>query len=171
MTTGRNRGPRVAFTITELLVAMALIVFLMSIISAAFGAASKAFRDLKSAGDMAAKLRAIMSLLKRDLAARHLDNPPRRLGDGTWFSAMQPTSQGFFRIWQDGQPNYDPPLSPPPPALATSLPSSDTTVTNAGTRLHFTSKLSGWEPGDFYPPQLDKSHSFFTASPAGESYQ
>ena len=44
----------------------------MSILAAAFGAASQAVSDLKSAGDLAEKLRAATNVLKRDMEAEHL---------------------------------------------------------------------------------------------------
>lgn len=164
--TTRRTASRMGFTLTELMVALALIIFIMSILSAAFGAASKAVRDLKAAGDLAERLRGILSLMRRDLAARHLDHPPRRLGDGTWLTQMQPTSQGFFRIWQEGRPFYDPALAP-----ATAMPTPDTAVTSpsplgptfVGTRLHFTSKLSGHLPGDFFATHLPTGHPFMLA--------
>ncbi|MFQ3594068.1 MAG: hypothetical protein SNJ82_12885 [Gemmataceae bacterium] len=78
---------RPGFTITELLVALALIVFIMSILATAFSAASKSVSDLKAANELAEKLRGIMTLLRRDLResvnpAGHLQNPGRTLGNG-----------------------------------------------------------------------------------------
>src|ERR1700722_11349088 len=72
---------RRAFTLVELMVAMALIVFIMSILSAAFAAASKSYRDLKAAGDLAEQLRGVMTLLCRDLAAPHFDLNTKKLSD------------------------------------------------------------------------------------------
>src|SRR5258708_6958710 len=48
---------RRGFTLVEMLVSMALILFIMAILSEAFVASTKTFRDLKALGDMAAKLR------------------------------------------------------------------------------------------------------------------
>ena len=48
---------RSGFTLVEVLVAMALILFIMTILSAAFVTATQAFTDLKSAGDLAERLR------------------------------------------------------------------------------------------------------------------
>src|SRR5579859_1542774 len=60
---------RRAFTIVELMVALALIIFIMTIIAAAFGSAGKTYRDLKAAGDLAEQLRSALNLLRRDLAS------------------------------------------------------------------------------------------------------
>jgi type II secretory pathway pseudopilin PulG len=111
----------------ELLVSMALIVFIMSILSTAFVAASKAFTDLKAAGELAERLRTTMSLLRRDLASPHFDaSAPaiyRKMSDKSFWAYGQPTTPaqtglknqptaspnthvigppdaGFFRIWQ-----------------------------------------------------------------------
>src|SRR5438874_1473614 len=53
----RRRQLRGAFTLVELLVAMALILFIVSILSAAFTVATNSFRELKASGDMAGRLR------------------------------------------------------------------------------------------------------------------
>jgi type II secretory pathway pseudopilin PulG len=106
---------RNAFTIVELLVAMALIMFIMAILSTAFAAATTTFRNLKAIGDMANKLRAITTLLQRDLAADHFEGKKRLSSPNFWVNG--PPSQGYFRIWQgspgtqegndiDGFPSY-----------------------------------------------------------------
>ena len=61
----------------EVLVAMALILFIMTILAAAFVAATQAFSDLKSAGDLAEKLRGAATVLNRDLEADHSFDDPR----------------------------------------------------------------------------------------------
>ena len=63
----RRRG----FTITELLVTMALIVFIMVILSEAFSAGVESFRNLKAIGDLQERLRAAAVPLRRDLAETH----------------------------------------------------------------------------------------------------
>jgi prepilin-type N-terminal cleavage/methylation domain-containing protein len=91
---------RQGFTIVELLVSMALILFVMAILSEAFIMATQSLRDFKAAGDLAEKLRATTTLLRRDLAAQHFDGA-RRLSDASFWTAGPPT-QGFFRIYQSG---------------------------------------------------------------------
>lgn len=96
----RTNGRRSGFSLVEVMVSLALIIFIMSILSAAFAAASKSFRDLKSAGDLAEKLRGVTTILRRDLAAPHFgDN--RRLSDGTfWNDLERGRREGFVRIHQ-----------------------------------------------------------------------
>ena len=65
---------RAGFTITELLVVMALIVFLMTILSESFSAGLASFRNLKALGDMAERLRATAVVLRRDLAQTHFES-------------------------------------------------------------------------------------------------
>lgn len=92
---------RQGFTLVELMVSMALIIFIMAILSQAFMAALGVFRDLKGQGDMAEKLRATTQILQNDLAANHFDGG-RRLSDPNFWVNGPPT-QGFFRIWQGSQ--------------------------------------------------------------------
>jgi prepilin-type N-terminal cleavage/methylation domain-containing protein len=89
---------RQGFTLVELLVAMALIIFIMAILSQAFVAAMTTFRNLKAAGDMAEKLRAVTQLLQRDLSADHFDGKQRLSNPNFWLNG--PPSQGYFRVWQ-----------------------------------------------------------------------
>jgi prepilin-type N-terminal cleavage/methylation domain-containing protein len=89
---------RQGFTLVELMVAMALIIFIMSILSYAFVAATTTFRDLKAAGDMAEKLRSATTVLQRDLAADHFAGRVRLSDPNFWLNG--PPRQGFFRIWQ-----------------------------------------------------------------------
>jgi prepilin-type N-terminal cleavage/methylation domain-containing protein len=91
---GRQNG----FTLVEILVCMALIMFMMAILSQAFVAATGVFRNLKAAGDMAEKLRATTTLLQRDLAADHFEGRKRLSDPNFWVNG--PPQQGFFRIWQ-----------------------------------------------------------------------
>jgi prepilin-type N-terminal cleavage/methylation domain-containing protein len=69
----RSPSGRRGFTLVELLVAMALIVFLMSVLSEAFVAGLEAFRQLKAGGDMAEKLRTAAFRLRADVRATNLD--------------------------------------------------------------------------------------------------
>src|SRR5262249_52868750 len=89
---------RQAFTLVELLVAMALILFIMAILSQAFVSATDTFRNLKAAGDMAEKLRATTQLLQRDLAADHFEGKKRLSDPNFWQNG--PPQQGYFQIYQ-----------------------------------------------------------------------
>jgi prepilin-type N-terminal cleavage/methylation domain-containing protein len=67
------RGRERAFTLAELLVAMALIVMIMAILSQAFVEGLESFRHLKALGDLAERLRTSSLLLARDLDATNLE--------------------------------------------------------------------------------------------------
>jgi type II secretory pathway pseudopilin PulG len=88
---------RQAFTLVELLVSLALIIFIMSILSQAFIAALGTFRNLKGQGDLAEKLRSTVQILQRDLGANHFESN-RRLSDPTFWN-NGPPQQGFFQVW------------------------------------------------------------------------
>ncbi len=75
---------RSGFTLVELMVAMALIMFIMAILSEAFGAAMKSFRDLKASADMAERLRAAGTMLRRELSADHFDGKARMSQPDFW---------------------------------------------------------------------------------------
>lgn len=97
---------RRGFTLVELMVAAALCVFIMYILSYAFQKGTDTMATLKSVGDMQEQLRAVATILKRDLAAEHFDEgipgihgkylSQQRLDKPEWV----PPEEGFFRIWQ-----------------------------------------------------------------------
>jgi type II secretory pathway pseudopilin PulG len=100
---------RSAFTLVEMLVASALVIFMMYIIASAFEKGLESFRVLRVQGDLQDKLRAASSILRLDLTAPHFDdstNTPnqndflsaQRLNDQMW----QPPVRGYFRISQPG---------------------------------------------------------------------
>ncbi len=99
---------RSGFTLVEVLVAMALILFIMSILAAAFSAAMQAVSDFKAAGDLAEKLRGASVVLRRDLEAYHCydingNALPISSVFGTAIAPNPPPVQGFFRIYQQTQ--------------------------------------------------------------------
>jgi type II secretory pathway pseudopilin PulG len=85
---------RQAFTIIELLVSLALILFIMVILTEAFSAGMETFRELKAIGDMQERLRTTTALLRRDLAADHFEGR-RRLSDTSFWVDGNPAI-GFF---------------------------------------------------------------------------
>lgn len=93
---------RQGFTITELLVSMALILFVMAMLSQAFVAGLGVFRDLKAVGDMDQKLRSAMSILVRDLSSDHFNNPSSKLS-----ALKEPPVQGFFVVSQGNASTYE----------------------------------------------------------------
>jgi hypothetical protein len=89
----------------ELLVSLALILFLMTIISEAFGAAATTFRNLKAIGDLCQKLRIASNMLRRDLAADHFEGRKRLSDPNFWQNG--PPREGYFRIYQDTNPTLE----------------------------------------------------------------
>lgn len=88
---------RQGFTLVEMLVAMALTMFVMVILSQAFIAALDTFRGLKAIGNMEEGLRTAVNNLRLDLQQNHFEGK-RRLSD---LQLGQPLiRQGFFAIYQ-----------------------------------------------------------------------
>ena len=133
---------RSGFTLVEVLVAMALTLFIMSILSAAFVAATQSFSDLKAAGDLAEKLRGAKNVLMRDLEADHIyDANGNTLRLSTLWQGtpnQPPPASGFFRIYQ-GTPDV---------SEGTDL---DTIASYYQTQayLHYTIGLNGNKRSDF----------------------
>jgi hypothetical protein len=93
---------RPGLTLVEMLVATALVLFIMVIISEAFVTGLESFHQLKAIGDMNEKLRSAAAILRRDLRADHF-------GSGSLLSNMTyPPTKGFFRIQQGGISQPDP---------------------------------------------------------------
>src|SRR5713101_1875304 len=93
---------RQAFTLVELLVTIALVVFIMALLSEAFIIGVKTFRDLKALGDMDERLRAATTQFRTDLQADRFEGR-RRLGDPNFWQSGPP-SAGFFRIYAPSAP-------------------------------------------------------------------
>jgi prepilin-type N-terminal cleavage/methylation domain-containing protein len=134
---------RPGFTIVELLVALALILFIMAILSQAFISATSTFRNLKALGDMMTKLRATTQLLHSDLSADHF-NGKRRLSDQDFFF-YGPPQQGYFQIYQGSDPTV--------PGNPSVLEGTDLNGFNSyrcvDQTLAFTIKVRGNQLGDF----------------------
>ena len=141
---------RQGFTLVELLVAMALIIFIMAILSQAFVSATSTFRMLKASGDMAEKLRATSQVLQRDLAADHFEGKKRLSNANFWLNG--PPQQGYFQVWQGSAPSiiagspcyiegYDLDNIPPNPGIGSYRSVNHT--------LAFTIKMRGNQMGDF----------------------
>jgi type II secretory pathway pseudopilin PulG len=146
---------RAAFTLVEMLVSMALILFIMVILSQAFTTGLQVFRQLKGLGDMEERLRSTSQILRRDLAAYHFENY-RKLSDPTFWTTGGPPQQGFFRIWQSQS------ITSVPPAVTSLInegKDGDNILSTRATThiLHFTSKLSGQGQGDFVTSSLPPS--------------
>lgn len=90
---------RSGFTLVEVTVSMALILFTMVIVSEAFVTGLESFRQLKATGDLCGQVRKAVSVLRDDLRADHF-------GTGLPVSRQpMPPPAGFFRVWH-GRCNY-----------------------------------------------------------------
>jgi type II secretory pathway pseudopilin PulG len=108
---------RSGFTLVELLVSAALIVFIMAILAACFQLATDSMREIKAVGDLASRLRAAEIVLRRDLAADHFQPQPGNRNGGVHVSdqtldqlvvvgttgsyrltGWRPPRAGFFRV-------------------------------------------------------------------------
>jgi type II secretory pathway pseudopilin PulG len=109
---------RAGFTLVEVLVAAALCIFIMVILTTAFTTGLQAFRELKAIGDMQEKMRAVTIVMRRDLASSHFEYNltaarvngsslgQLRLNDPNW----EPPDRGYFRIYQGSRPvNFNDP--------------------------------------------------------------
>jgi prepilin-type N-terminal cleavage/methylation domain-containing protein len=103
----RNR--RHGFTLVEMLVAMALTLFVMAILSQAFVTALETFSGLKAIGDMQQSLRVAMTNLRTDLSQAHFEGA-RKLSD-SWSG---PPKQGYFFL-RHGSTVQPKPANPPFP--------------------------------------------------------
>ena len=95
---------RHGFTLVELLVAMALTLFIMVIITSAFVTGLDTFRGLKGIGDMQEGLRTAAQRLRDDLRANHFEGD-RKMSDPSMLHStllepgtVRKPEQGFFRV-------------------------------------------------------------------------
>jgi hypothetical protein len=100
------RTNRAGFTLVEMLVATALIMFIMLILSEAFVAGLEAFRTLKGIGDMESRLKAAVTPIREDFRQDHFDGR-RRLSDPLFWNT--PVREGFVKVTQGFDPTYSPP--------------------------------------------------------------
>ncbi len=165
---------RQGFTLVELLVSVALIVFIMVILSEAFSASMTAFRLLKGVGDMDARLRTASNLLRNDLTADHFEGKKRLSDPNFW--AEGPPREGFFRLFHGSllkQTAGSAYFQECDDGSGDSLP-----VNRAADHvLHFTAKRRGNNRGDFFTgqvpatsPLLGVSTNFFN-QPIDARYQ
>lgn len=88
---------RAGFTLVELMVAMALTLFVMVILSQAFVLSLETFSGMKGVGDMQQNLRVATVLLRDDLSQDHVE-AKRRLSDP--MIVAQPPQAGFLAVMQ-----------------------------------------------------------------------
>jgi prepilin-type N-terminal cleavage/methylation domain-containing protein len=99
---------RAGFTLVELMVAMALTLFIMVILSQAFVLSLETFSGMKGVGDMQINLRVATNLLRDDLGQDHFEGK-RRLSDvdaaGNPQMLAQPPQAGFLAVIQRSNPS------------------------------------------------------------------
>lgn len=141
---------RAGFTLVEMMVSVALVLFIMVILTEAFGKGLESFRTLKGIGDLEAKLRSAVTVLRRDLAFDHFEGK-RRLSDDrlTWQIAGRPR-EGRFDILSC------------PPAWGTGVQPEGQDADSIDfqrandTLLHFTSKARGNDRSEFFTAIVPK---------------
>jgi len=128
-------------------------VFIMTVLSAAFSAASKSVRDLKAAGDNAERLRGAVTLLRRDLLLDHF-KAQKRLSDNLFWkndpnnpNVDCPPDEGFFRLWQEDDSVNDKTWGMAPVE-------DNLSYTKTRSMLHFTSRQLGDSPSAFFTTSL-----------------
>ena len=142
-----NRNPRNAFTLVELMVAMALIILMLSIMSQAFVIATGVMQGLKEVADMQEKIRPAITLLQRDLGANHFEGS-KKLSDLEFWD-KGPPKEGYFMLWQDKASD-----------VAEGVTNNVTFSQSAALANHmlaFTVKLPGKSPNDFFDSSLGAS--------------
>jgi hypothetical protein len=90
---------RAGFTLIELMVALALTMFLMIILTQCFVLSLETFSGMKGLGDMQQNLRTATTLLTSDLAEDHFEGK-RRLSDPNIFNSAYPIQAGYVAIKQ-----------------------------------------------------------------------
>ena len=142
-----NRNPRIAFTLVELMVAMALIILMLSIMSQAFVIATGTMQGLKEVADMQEKIRPAITLLQRDLGANHFGGSKKLSDLEFWDNG--PPKEGYFMLWQDKASD-----------VAEGVTNNVTFSQSAALANHmlaFTVKLPGKSPNDFFDSGLGAS--------------
>lgn len=146
-----RQSVRSAFTLVEMLVAMALTLFIMVILSQCFVTALSTFSGLKGIGDLQYNLRVATTLLQADLAQDHFEGK-RKLSDASFNAAFvsppEVPREGFFLLRMgpnllegvdaDGLPSFVSPQS----------------TISAPDLLYFTIKLKGNQRDKFLTHRL-----------------
>jgi type II secretory pathway pseudopilin PulG len=140
-----KRNSRNAFTLVELMVAMALIILMLSIMSQAFVIATGVMQGLKEVADMQEKIRPAITLLQRDLGANHFEGSKKLSDPEFWDNG--PPKEGYFMLWQDNA--YDALETTPTDVVGFSR-----SAALANHMLAFTVKLPGKSPNDFFEENL-----------------
>jgi len=151
---------RSGFTLIEMLVAMALTLFIMVIVTTAFITGLETFRQLKAIGDMNESIRQASIRLRTDLQAQHFEGK-RHLGDPAFVSQGK-VRYGFVRVEQ--------PTKKSPTAGAPYLDEGVDLDGMPSARafdhvLHFSNNLRGDRPQDFYTAAVPWGPAYAAADP------
>ncbi len=146
-----RRTSRTAFTLVEMLVATALTLFIMAIISQTFGQATKTFSKLRTAGQLQERTRGAINLIRRDLATEHFAGPYPGGRGGPFVGSQrldlegwQPPAFGFFAIRQNGPSLFEP--------IGAPLTDGEGLASTRATShvLQFTSHLPAGQPTELF---------------------
>ena len=143
-----NRNPKNAFTLVELMVAMALIILMLSIMSQAFVIATGTMQGLKEVADMQEKIRPAITLLQRVLGANHFEGSKKLSDPEFWDNG--PPKEGYFMLWQDQA--FEPLNGAEPSGYESSFNnvSFSRSAARANHMLAFTVKLPGKSPNELF---------------------
>ena len=147
-----KRNPRNAFTLVELMVAMALIILMLSIMSQAFVIATGTMQGLKEVADMQEKIRPAITLLQRDLGAYHFEGSKKLSDPEFWDNG--PPKEGYFMLWQDQANEPASGVEPSGNESSFNGVSFSRSAALANHMLAFTVKLPGKSPNDFFVSSL-----------------
>jgi prepilin-type N-terminal cleavage/methylation domain-containing protein len=160
-----QRRSRAGFTLIEMMVATALVLVIMLIITQAFASASKTFTTLRTAGYMQERLRTGINVSRKDLGSDHFAPPylsnrggphvsDQRLDQAGW----QPPYRGYFEYRQLGEITGGPSVLEP-----TLNPRTDgdglTSTRAVSNRLRFTVRLPDGPATELFTAQF---HPTFT---------
>jgi type II secretory pathway pseudopilin PulG len=148
-----HRSRAAGFTIIELLVALALVLFIMSIVTQAFLYASEAFRSMRAKAELSEKLRYITQTLRADLRSNHFNRLQRLNEDPVYI----PPKVGYMRIEQHRPYSLIPSSNIADIALE-SHPAS--APYDSGTLLAFTSIRNSFDPSGFHSMRLFQNPAF-----------
>lgn len=148
--------PRSGFSLVELLVAMAIIIFMLSIMSQAFVIATTCMQGMKSVGELVDRTRPVLTLMQKDLSADHFDGT-KKLSDANFWD-YGPPKEGYFSIVQGGVSEAE---SKPTDAVKYYISNSSNAPdqTKSNHVLAFSSRLSGKTPTDFYSAEFPSAQS------------
>jgi prepilin-type N-terminal cleavage/methylation domain-containing protein len=172
---------RAGFTLIELMVAMALTLFIMVILSQAFVLSLETFANGKGLMDMQINLRTATNLLRYDLSQDHFEGK-RRLSDvdmaGNALIVQQPVQAGFFAVLQRSAVTaaFTPPPAAPPAYFSEGVDTNQLPSYRAVDQLlYMTVKLRGNRPENFFtasglPAAFFTPNTAYDVTPANLAY-